>query len=160
MGKPALPMLPHAAMATAVMTIDVEIHYPIVLTQFLPAESFGCDPRVALRISDHLEVSVSDAEKLGHALTSWAADQRAVVEIARLRRQEEDGRDGENSRKTPMHLYDYGRGPVYAFGACSHGVCRTRVTENPEDVTCRSCKRTNAYKKAMTQKAKEEEACR
>ncbi len=47
-----------------------------------------------------------------------------------------------------MHLFDYEGGTYYAFGACSHRACKTRLTTDPKLVTCKTCKRTNAYKKA------------
>jgi len=57
----------------------LDIHYPIVLTEFRPPESFGGKyppgtgrpVPVALRISSALEVSLADAAKLGEALLSW-----------------------------------------------------------------------------------------
>ena len=45
-----------------------------------------------------------------------------------------------------MHLFSYRGGMYYAFGACANRACKTRVTTDPESVTCGTCKKTNALR--------------
>ena len=52
-------------------------------------------------------------------------------------------------RPRPIHLHDYEGGEYYAFGVCGSRADRSRVTKDPKLVTCKSCLRTNRYKKAI-----------
>jgi hypothetical protein len=56
-----------------------------------------------------------------------------------------------------VHLFDYGTRIHYAFGACGKRVDATRVTSNTKTVTCRSCIRTESYRRSARQTAIDDE---